>query len=265
MEADVRRIGRASRRGRSRTDRALDRARAIGHAGRLPAKRIDRRRGRAGSRRAGGFRFAATSRPAASATRPAASRFGSRPRRSSADGRTEALSYAHQPHRIRPRAAFPARRRTGRLSADGGTARRSEIQHSKRAARSEFARCAHRTRAFGRAVCRIRNAIYGGDRGGRIGTRGHPAQRGSVHSRAGESGETIAEALRPTSEFRRHLADHDPSQTTATIWVYPDSFADFRVLQTELTRLGFATAARPLPPGVNVSASSEHGSRSAAQ
>ncbi len=81
----------------------------------------------------------------------------------------------------------------------------------------------------------------------------------------GEPGETFAAALQPTSDFRRHLAEHDPSQTTATIWVYPEGFADFRTIKDELYRLGYATAARPLPTGANVSGSADHGTRSAAQ
>jgi hypothetical protein len=81
---------------------------------------------------------------------------------------------------------------------------------------------------------------------------------------AGEPGETLSDALRPTSEFRRRLAEHDPSQSTATIWVYPDGFADFRTIREELYRLGYATAARPLPPGMNITGS-DHGSHSAAQ
>lgn len=82
---------------------------------------------------------------------------------------------------------------------------------------------------------------------------------------AGETGEAVSDALKPTSEFRRRLAGHDPSQTTATIWVYPDSFPEFRTIKDELYRLGYAAAARPLPPGRNVAASSDHGSHSAAQ
>jgi len=82
---------------------------------------------------------------------------------------------------------------------------------------------------------------------------------------AGETGEAVIDALKPTSEFRRRLAGHDPSQTTATIWVYPDSFSEFRTIKDELSRLGYAAAARPLPPGRNIAASSDHGSHSAAQ
>jgi hypothetical protein len=81
----------------------------------------------------------------------------------------------------------------------------------------------------------------------------------------GETGEAVGDALKPTSEFRRRLAGHDPSQTTATIWVYPDSFPEFRTIKDELYRLGYAAAARPLPPGRNVAASSDHGSHSSAQ
>jgi hypothetical protein len=81
---------------------------------------------------------------------------------------------------------------------------------------------------------------------------------------AGEVGEKVADALRPGSELRRQLALLEPSQTTITVWLYPDSFREFRTLKDELYRMGFVTAARPLPPGLQV-AGSEHGTRSAAQ
>jgi hypothetical protein len=80
----------------------------------------------------------------------------------------------------------------------------------------------------------------------------------------GQVGETTDDALRPDSEFRRHLNTLDRQQTTVTIWVYPESFPDYRRINDELYRLGFGIAARPLPVGVPVMASN-HGSRSAAQ
>jgi hypothetical protein len=80
----------------------------------------------------------------------------------------------------------------------------------------------------------------------------------------GQTGETTDEALGPDSEFRRHLNTLDRQQTTVTIWVYPESFPDYRRINDELYRLGFAVAARPWPTGVPVMASN-HGTRSAAQ
>jgi hypothetical protein len=81
---------------------------------------------------------------------------------------------------------------------------------------------------------------------------------------AGDVGEKVGDALQPGSELRRQLALLEPTQTTITVWLYPDSFREFRMLKDELYRLGFVTAARPLPTGLQV-AGSEHGTRSAAQ
>jgi hypothetical protein len=77
-------------------------------------------------------------------------------------------------------------------------------------------------------------------------------------------GETIDEALRPTSQFRLSLADRRAKDATITLWTYPDSFDDFRRVKKELYRLGFPVAARPLPEGVPISGSS-HGSKSTAE
>ena len=77
-------------------------------------------------------------------------------------------------------------------------------------------------------------------------------------------GEPLETALQPGSQFRRALASMDPKMSTITLWTYPDSFDMFRQLKKELFRLGFATAARPLPAGVRI-AGSPNGSRSTAQ
>lgn len=68
----------------------------------------------------------------------------------------------------------------------------------------------------------------------------------------------------PDSEFRTILAGFDPNQVTVTVWVYPDSFAQFRTLKDELYKLGFLTASRPLPEGQPISGS-PNGSHSAVQ
>jgi hypothetical protein len=58
-------------------------------------------------------------------------------------------------------------------------------------------------------------------------------------------GETLEQALRPTSEFRQTVDALD-AQTVVTFWVYPDSFAIFRTLREYLYQRGVEVAARPL-------------------
>lgn len=68
----------------------------------------------------------------------------------------------------------------------------------------------------------------------------------------------------PRSILDIELAGRDPSTTTVTVWVYPDSFAEFRKIKEHLYARGIATAARPLPAGTPISGG-PRGSRSAAQ
>jgi len=77
-------------------------------------------------------------------------------------------------------------------------------------------------------------------------------------------GEPIDAALAEGSLFRRRLAQLNPERTTITVWIYPESFEDFRRLKKDLFHLGFTTAARPLPEGMYIGGSPD-GSRSAAQ
>ena len=77
-------------------------------------------------------------------------------------------------------------------------------------------------------------------------------------------GEPAEQALKPNSLFRSRLSGHDPKRTTVTIWVYPDSFDHFRQLKSELFKMGFLTAARPMPMDVPIAASPE-GNRSTAE
>jgi hypothetical protein len=55
--------------------------------------------------------------------------------------------------------------------------------------------------------------------------------------------------------MRSILAGYDPNQTTVTVWVYPDSFAQFRTLKEELYKRGYLTASRPMPDGQPISGS----------
>ena len=77
-------------------------------------------------------------------------------------------------------------------------------------------------------------------------------------------GEPYDAAIRPDSEMRAVLGGLDPNQTTVTVWVYPDSFEEFRLLKEELYQLGFLTASRPMPEGQPISGSPQ-GTRSAVQ
>jgi len=77
-------------------------------------------------------------------------------------------------------------------------------------------------------------------------------------------GQPVSQCLQPTSEFRSRLSEQRPQGSTVTIWVYPDSFDDFRAIKAELFKLGFLCAARPLPDGHPIGGSPD-GTRSSAE
>ena len=77
-------------------------------------------------------------------------------------------------------------------------------------------------------------------------------------------GQPIEQVLAHSSVLDVELAGRDPNTTTITVWVYPDSFASFRTLKEHLYARGFATAARPLPMGQEITGGPQ-GSRSNAQ
>lgn len=77
-------------------------------------------------------------------------------------------------------------------------------------------------------------------------------------------GEPLATALAAGSQFRARLTGLDRERTVITVWVYPDSFEEFRTLKGELFKAGFLTAARPLPDGVPIGGAPD-GSRSSAE
>ena len=77
-------------------------------------------------------------------------------------------------------------------------------------------------------------------------------------------GEPFDEALRAGSQFRARLAGYDPQRTVITVWVYPDSFDQFRRLKEQLFKSGFLTAARPMPSGLPIGGAPD-GTRSAAE
>ena len=75
---------------------------------------------------------------------------------------------------------------------------------------------------------------------------------------------SLHQALANNSDFRRRLAQLNPTETTITVWTYPDSYAELRKLKDELLKLGFLTATRPLPAGYPIGGS-PRGTKSAAQ
>ena len=78
------------------------------------------------------------------------------------------------------------------------------------------------------------------------------------------SGETVEEVFEETSTFRSRLSGWSSRDTIITVWVYPDSFKEFRELKSGLYEMGFLTAARPIPKNQLISGS-PNGTRSAAQ
>jgi hypothetical protein len=76
--------------------------------------------------------------------------------------------------------------------------------------------------------------------------------------------ESIDQTLSPGGRLRIELSASSAQHTTVTVWVYPDSFDEFRVLKERLFAEGYLCAARPLPFHIRVGASPK-GSASTAQ
>ena len=93
---------------------------------------------------------------------------------------------------------------------------------------------------------------------------GFELDRFEIETTPDNRAESLESALSPSGRLRLDLASRDPAETVVTVWVYPDSFDQFRVLKAELFDEGFLCAARPLPDGMRIGAS-PRGSRSSAQ
>jgi len=77
-------------------------------------------------------------------------------------------------------------------------------------------------------------------------------------------GEPVEQALLPNSDLLHYMKHYPPEATTVTIWTYPNSFDEFRMLKQALFDWGYATAGRPLPEGILIGGS-PNGSKSVAQ
>ncbi len=77
-------------------------------------------------------------------------------------------------------------------------------------------------------------------------------------------GESVAVALKPGSRFLEMITLQDQDRGTVTVWVYPDSFRQFRDIRGYLYKHGYNCASRPLPAGHPIGGSPD-GTRSLAQ
>ena len=77
-------------------------------------------------------------------------------------------------------------------------------------------------------------------------------------------GETVAAALQTGSDFLGTIGQQDENRGTITIWVYPDSFGQFREIRGYLHKRGYTCASRPLPAGHPIGGSPD-GTRTVAQ
>ena len=77
-------------------------------------------------------------------------------------------------------------------------------------------------------------------------------------------GQNVEQALMPGTTLHKLLAAHRHEATPVTIWVYTDSFDEFRILKRSLWEMHFPVAVRPMAMGDQIGAS-PHGTRSAAQ
>ncbi len=67
--------------------------------------------------------------------------------------------------------------------------------------------------------------------------------------------ESLEETLAPGGRLRSELTLFRDKNATVTVWVYPDSFQEFRGIKERLFHDGYLCAARPLPFGVPIGAS----------
>ena len=77
-------------------------------------------------------------------------------------------------------------------------------------------------------------------------------------------GQTIDQALLPTSSFMRQLKGRRSTSPAVTAWVYPDSYGELRTLKRAMWEAGVALAIRPLPHGQPIIFSTS-GTKSSAQ
>ena len=79
-----------------------------------------------------------------------------------------------------------------------------------------------------------------------------------------EIGQNVEQSLLPGGALHKHLLAQQRERPAVVVWLYTDSFDEFRPLKRALWEMGFSMATRPMRPGANIKASPE-GTRAAAQ
>ncbi len=79
-----------------------------------------------------------------------------------------------------------------------------------------------------------------------------------------ELGESVEQALAPGQRLHSYLQAKRRDSPPVDVWLYTDSFDEFRVLKKTLWKMGFAISTRPLQQGDHIEAS-PLGTKSAAQ
>ncbi len=96
------------------------------------------------------------------------------------------------------------------------------------------------------------------------------AQRMKIHWEAEilpvstEIGQNVEQSLLPGGALHKHLLAQQRQRPAVVVWLYTDSFDEFRPLKRALWEMGFSMATRPMRPGSHIKASPD-GTRAAAQ
>jgi len=77
-------------------------------------------------------------------------------------------------------------------------------------------------------------------------------------------GQNVEQALLPGGRLYQLLQAQRRQKPAVVVWLYTDSFDEFRPLKRALWKMGFSLATRPMRPGVHIGASPQ-GTRAAAQ
>ncbi len=77
-------------------------------------------------------------------------------------------------------------------------------------------------------------------------------------------GQNVEQSLLPGGVLHAHLLEQQRLKPAVVVWLYTDSFDEFRPLKRALWEMGFSLATRPMRPGTNIKAS-PHGTKAAAQ
>ncbi|MGI9428626.1 MAG: hypothetical protein ACR2NM_08210 [Bythopirellula sp.] len=79
-----------------------------------------------------------------------------------------------------------------------------------------------------------------------------------------EIGQNVEQSLLPGGALHKYLMSQRQKKPAVIVWLYTDSFDQFRPLKRALWEMGFSLATRPMKPGTNIKAS-PRGTRAAAQ